>query len=145
MSDRLLVIVRHAKAEDGDDDHARRLTERGRRDAVHTAQHLAELGIAPARVLCSDAARTRETWERMAVILGGSPAVAFLPELYLAEPDVVWGAIEASDGSPLLVLGHNPGLESLVQALTGRLVPMSTGAAAVLGGPDWDLRSIFRP
>src|SRR5581483_8000810 len=59
-----LYILRHAKAEplsSGQEDHDRRLMARGVRDAERLGQYLAAQGIRPDHVLCSTAARARET------------------------------------------------------------------------------------
>ncbi|MDE1930450.1 MAG: histidine phosphatase family protein, partial [Alphaproteobacteria bacterium] len=58
-----LFLLRHAKAmaQHGDGDRARGLSEAGRDSARTIAAAMAERHIAPSLVLCSDAARTRET------------------------------------------------------------------------------------
>ena len=58
-----LVIMRHAKAErTAATDHARQLTDRGRRDAVAAGQMLAQSGASLELALVSTAARAQETW-----------------------------------------------------------------------------------
>ena len=70
-----LYLLRHAKSSWSDPalpDHERPLSPRGRRDAKRIADHLLELGIEPALVLCSTAARTRETLELVRPALGAA-------------------------------------------------------------------------
>ena len=66
---RRLLLLRHAKAErsqPGGRDHDRVLTQRGRADAKTLGAYLARHRLVPDRALVSTAARTRETWERVA-------------------------------------------------------------------------------
>jgi len=63
--EKTLIILRHAKAEAGEDDHARRLAERGVREAGQMGAAMAERGIVPQKILCSTARRTRETLESL--------------------------------------------------------------------------------
>lgn len=74
-------------------------------------------GLVPARVLCSPATRTRQTWALMAPILGDLP-VAFPADLYRAGSAEILAAVREAHGeSPLLVIGHNPGLQEAAVAL----------------------------
>lgn len=141
---RRLVVVRHAKAEDpglSTDDHARPLTERGRRDARAAGSQLALIGVAPRRALVSDAARTRQTWLEMAHELGDAEVIV-APRLYHAELSTFVAVLddEPDDAHTVLVVGHNPGLEELVRYLAQQVVALSTATALVLeaeSGPDW--------
>jgi phosphohistidine phosphatase SixA len=63
---RTLLILRHAQTEDtrpGSRDSERRLTPDGERDAEQVGDHLRKQGITIDKVLCSSAARTRQTLE----------------------------------------------------------------------------------
>lgn len=156
-----LVVMRHAKAvsDAGAGDHARVLTDRGRRDAAAMAQRLRSLGWAPDLVLCSDAARTLETWERMAQVLERPQEVHVDRRLYLTGADAVATVLhdlgDRSSGT-VMVVGHNPGWEQLVIALCGREEELPTAAAALLEreGADpwyrsvrsgWRLEALLRP
>lgn len=160
--DRRLVVMRHAQAKSphtGEVDHERRLTDRGRKDARKIAEHLVELGWVPERVVCSDSARTVETWARMVDRMPGPIEVLTTPRLYGAgfaelsavaaeQPDVV---------RSLLVIGHNPGWEEVVNELSGEPVTLGTANAALLAHPDaagwrdalepgsWRLVDVLRP
>lgn len=132
-----LVVMRHAKAVadvGAGGDHARPLAERGRTDAQLVGRRLVALGWSPDRVLSSDSARTRETWERLSEVLIGAPAPTFTRQLYLADPAVVVDALFelGPDTRTLLLLGHNPGWEQLVSSLSGEGVEMPTASAALL-------------
>ncbi|MGL5849545.1 MAG: SixA phosphatase family protein, partial [Phycicoccus sp.] len=71
--DRTLILLRHAKAEEGDAerDHERELTARGRRDARAAGAWLHEHGIGVDEVLCSTSERTQQTAEE--IWAGGCP------------------------------------------------------------------------
>jgi phosphohistidine phosphatase len=73
----------------------------------------------PDLVLCSTAARARETWATAAVHLSGAPEVIYERALYLAEPAAILKHVKhrAENRSSVLVIGHNPGLQALAQSL----------------------------
>ena len=75
-------------------DHDRPLAPRGRRDAKLIARHLLALELAEVLVLCSSAARTRETLELVRPALGASRAL-LEPELYAASSDELLRAFVA--------------------------------------------------
>ena len=124
-------------------DHERPLSPRGRRDAERIAGHLLGLGVEPALVLCSTAARTRETLELVRPALGGA-TVELEPELYGASAQ---GLLERLHAVPeavasVMLIGHNPGLEDLALLLAssgpelGRLeTKFPTAALATLTLP----------
>ena len=74
---------------------------------------------APNLVLCSTAERTRETLELVLPALARRPQIRYDRSLYLAEWPALLSEIRAVAGetSPLMVVGHNPGLEQLAIAL----------------------------
>ena len=119
-----LFLLRHAKSSWEDPelaDHDRPLAPRGRRAAKLIAKHLRRQGIAPELVLCSSAARTRETLELIAPALGEDVPVQIEDELYAASEQVLLERVrEVEDGiESLLLIGHNPGVEQLALLLAG--------------------------
>lgn len=115
-----LILTRHAKSDwstPGAPDHDRPLNKRGRRQAPLIGAWLASRRDIPARILCSDAARTRETLDLILPARGTAPDVALLPALYHAAPDTILGLIRAELVPTLLVIGHNPGLAEAAQRL----------------------------
>lgn len=130
-----LLLMRHAKSSwdhEELEDHDRPLNHRGRDAAPLMAEVLVESDLVPAMILVSSSRRTQETVERMLPILG-SPIVKIEPGLYHAGPMKIWGFVEKyfrkNDGT-LLVVGHNPGLETVVSNIVGNIVPFPTGAIA---------------
>src|SRR5215207_4189605 len=66
MDQRTLLVLRHTKTEDtrpGSKDSKRRLTPDGERAALEVGDYLRTQGIAVDTVLCSSAARARQTLE----------------------------------------------------------------------------------
>ncbi|WP_019631791.1 SixA phosphatase family protein [Actinomadura atramentaria] len=114
-----LLVLRHAKAVDGDDmaDAARPLAPRGRRDAAAAGEWLRARGLVPDAVLCSTAVRTRETLDGLAL----DADVAYEPLLYDNDVDVAARLVrEAPENArTLLVVGHNPSMQQLVYDLAG--------------------------
>ena len=76
-------------------------------------------GYQPALVLCSTAVRTKETLELILQALGSEPKTLFDRALYLADWPLLMVEIQEAPAtaSPLLLIGHNPGLEQLAIAL----------------------------
>ncbi|MES9536925.1 MULTISPECIES: histidine phosphatase family protein [unclassified Actinomadura] len=134
-----LIVLRHAKAEAGfgKPDIDRALTDRGRRDATATGEWLRAGGLAPDRVLCSPAVRTRETLARLAL----DAEAGFEPGIYDNDPEGLLALIrETPDESErLLLVGHNPSVHQLVHDLTGQAPDaFPTCALAVIDLPSGD-------
>jgi phosphohistidine phosphatase len=123
---RTLLVLRHAKAVhvEGMADLDRGLTDRGRRDAAAAGGWLHESGLLPDRVLCSSAARTRQTWQEVSAALGPQAALAavsFESRLYYAGLGRLLDAVRETGGRmrTVLLVGHNPAVHDLVADLTG--------------------------
>jgi phosphohistidine phosphatase len=134
---RTLVLVRHAKSAWPDEVHdtERPLNKRGRRDAPATGRWLrAHVGHVDA-VVCSPAARTRETWGLIAAELARAPDPIFDERVYAATAETLLAVVRGipDDVGSALLLGHNPGVADLVTVLTGAELDMKTSALAVLG------------
>lgn len=121
MAVREIILVRHAHAESavsGQDDRTRPLDLRGEAEADAAGQWLKQHAAAPDRVLCSPAARTRQTCERVLAALGYAD-VREEPRIYEATPATLLRLLdEHADVTTLMLVGHNPGLETLVALLT---------------------------
>ena len=115
-----LLLLRHGKAEGAaSDDRKRALIPRGKTDSARIGSFLREDAYIPDTVLCSNAIRTRQTLDAVLPELQAKPAVKYLAELYLAEPELVLSLIRKSSDQvqTLLIIGHNPGLEQCALAL----------------------------
>jgi len=119
---RQIFLLRHAKSSWGDPaqgDFDRPLNERGRRNARAMADFLKGAHIRPGLVLCSAAARTRETFELLEPALEGVP-VSFERELYEAGKHDLLTRLRHLDDhlASVLLIGHNPGLHRLAAHLS---------------------------
>jgi phosphohistidine phosphatase len=120
MSTLRLILTRHAKSSWDDPtvaDHDRPLNARGIRSAGLIGGWLASRGDVPGEVLCSDALRTRETWDHIAPHLGGAPALTLKPALYHAGPDVMLAVLRHATQPVVMMLGHNPGIAEFAARL----------------------------
>ncbi|MFG3527620.1 SixA phosphatase family protein [Streptomyces sp. NPDC047917] len=117
---RRIVLLRHAKAEwSQDSDHERPLAERGRKDAPVAGRKLVDSGIALDLALCSTAARTRETWKLAVHEMPQRPRTVYEDRLYEASLGELIALINETpdDVHNLLVIGHNPGMHAVADAL----------------------------
>jgi phosphohistidine phosphatase len=122
---RTLYLLRHAKSDRGDpelSDIDRPLAPRGRRDAPAMAAYMHDHDYRPDLILCSPAARTRETLALMQPTLCADIRVEYDRKLYLGSPDVLLRRLRDVDEAvaAVLLVGHNPGLERLAGALAPR-------------------------
>jgi len=155
-----LVVMRHAKSswKTGEQDHSRPLSRRGMKDAPNVAGALVSRDWVPELVLSSDSERTRQTWTHMAPVFGRDVFIEYRADFYLAGLHNVAERIETvpSDVLTLLVLGHNPGWEEAVYALSGQPIQMTTANAVLLQteadswaeaihGPVWSMVDVIRP
>jgi phosphohistidine phosphatase len=119
-----LYLLRHAKAEakNPGGDRDRVLAERGRADAKAMAAIVAKRAIAPELVLCSGAARTRETLAILLPMLNPAPRVLTEDEIYLADARQLLKRLRAVPEAveSLMLVGHNPGLQELALLLSDR-------------------------
>lgn len=128
---RRLVLLRHAKAEPGGTvpDVLRPLALKGRSQAFAVGRSLAAVGVLPEVVLCSDAVRTRQTWDLVRAGLGDlQPEVTVTADLYTADVAQVLALVAAVDDRvrTVLVVGHEPIMSSVAEHLAG---PESDSAA----------------
>lgn len=118
-----LILTRHAKSSWDDPatpDHDRPLNERGKAAAADLGQWLGSRGYVPGQVLCSDAVRTRATWEGIAPALPGTPVLELKPALYHAGPDVMLAVLRHASTDVVMMLGHNPGIAEFAQRIVAR-------------------------
>lgn len=115
-----LQLLRHAEAAHAGTDRDRPLSGRGREQADRVGAWLRDHAGPPALVLCSAAARARETLAALGDLTAGAEVVVE-EELYGAASDALLVRLwQIPDGtSPVLVVGHNPGLHDLTVHLTG--------------------------
>lgn len=156
-----LLVLRHAQAAPEtptSGDKERPLTEDGRRAAARMGRLVKDEGLVPDLLLSSSARRTRETVSELCASSGYAGPVHYLDSLYLAEAPAIIETIisHAGTAARVLLVGHNPGLEDLVAALTGESVSLPTAALVecAFEPADWSaldtgrqgrLERLFRP
>ena len=146
---RELLILRHAKSDwdtSAPSDFDRPLAKRGKRDAPRVGEWLYREGLVPNHIISSPAERARQTAIKVCKGLDcNKNQILWEPDVYDADLDRLLGVLaRCPAGSPtVLLVGHNPGLEALVDHLTGgdygesedgKLLP--TAAIARLEMPD---------
>ncbi|KXX66013.1 SixA phosphatase family protein [Marichromatium gracile] len=122
---RELLILRHAKS-DWDagavTDFARPLAKRGRRDAPRIGAWLYREGLVPDQVLSSPAERARQTAIMVCKRLDfDKRRIHWEPGLYEADLPALLEILAQCPqaAATVLLVGHNPGLEQLLQYLAG--------------------------
>ncbi|WP_152361534.1 SixA phosphatase family protein [Microlunatus speluncae] len=118
MTTRRLLLLRHATAEDfrpGFEDKDRRLTERGRAEAVAVGDWLRQQKIVVDHVVCSSAVRTRQTLAGLEL----SAPVDFSDAIYSGEAEtIITAAGELDDGIGTgLIIGHSPAIPTAARDL----------------------------
>lgn len=139
---REVVVMRHGKSDWSTDepDFARPLSTRGHRDAARMADWLAERDLEPHRVLTSTAERAASTARYVIERFGiDADRVDARDSLYLAHAWTWLAALEDCPPGRMLLCGHNPGLDDLVEYLSATRLPrtpegklMTTAAVAHL-------------
>lgn len=156
-----LLLMRHAKSRWGTpelSDFDRPLNKRGRNAAPKMGRFLRAQGLRPDVVLVSSAVRARQTAEAVMDAAEFDSPIFFRPALYLASVEEHLDGLRKLQGDVdcVLVVGHNPGLEELVELLTGSSEFLPTASVAFLSLPidSWEdlcgelrgvLESVWRP
>lgn len=135
-----LLVVRHAKSSWDDpalDDHERPLSKRGQRDAPRMGELVRQYGLTPDVVISSDALRARLTAEAVAEAARYPGEILLDPHLYMAGPADILSLLPKvqENAKTVMIVGHNPGLEQLVEQLTGKRQDLPTAALAQIGLP----------
>lgn len=130
-----LYLLRHAKSSWSDAslaDFERPLNKRGLKEAPVVGRLMRERGVTLDLVLCSPAARARETARLALEAAGLETEVRLDARIYEASmKDLLTIIAEIDDGiENLLLVGHNYSLENLLGHLTGDAHRMPTAALA---------------
>lgn len=131
-----LLLMRHAKsswADPGQPDFERPLNERGRGAAPLMGRFLRRQATNIDAVVCSPAARARETAALALAAAGCTCGVRYDARIYEASAARLLAVVNdiAEPAATVLVVGHNPGMEEFVRLLTGaRGERMPTAAVA---------------
>ena len=124
-----LILWRHADAEDGSDDAARRLTSKGRKQAAKMAAWLDERLPKTVRVLVSPALRAQQTAEALSRKSETCEQVSTRAQPAEILKAAGWGGAESGT---VVVVGHQPCLGAAAAlALTGKPAPWRIRKGAV--------------
>ena len=156
-----LLILRHAKSSwDNLDlsDYDRPLNKRGKRDAPRMGFFLRQQDLVPDLIISSTAKRAKKTAKLFAKAVGYKEKISLENVFYHAKPETYITVLReiSHDYERIMVIGHNPGLETLVTILTGSMELMPTAAIAhvLLPIDQWDqltgemegkLQNLWRP
>lgn len=156
-----LIILRHGKSSWGNanlGDHDRPLKKRGKRDAARMGEELVERDLVPDLILSSTARRARSTARRACEAAGCADRITETRELYLTgvQHQLRTIAAKAADEHQrVMIVGHNPTLEDMVEHLTGEDERVTTANLACidldvdswrqLPGARGALRFLLRP
>jgi phosphohistidine phosphatase len=141
-----VVFIRHAKSSWDDpylNDHERPLADRGLRDAPRMAQRLKKREIKVDAIISSDASRAKTTALILAETLHfPKDNIQFTPNLYMASANSILGEIKKTKNSvdTLLVFGHNPGFNEIIEKLGGEIdnLPTAGQFGFKLDIKDWE-------
>jgi len=148
---RQLLLLRHAKSSwtsAAATDFDRPLAKRGKQDAPKVGTWLHQQGMMPDYILSSPAKRAKKTAVKVCRALGlAKDRIHWEQRLYEAETDTLLSLLAEcpTDAGTVLMVGHNPGLESLLEYLCGDEIPITpdgkllpTAALAQLQmPPEW--------
>lgn len=118
-----LLIFRHAKSGHpaSVDDFDRPLCEEGNAAAPLIGAWIREHRLEPAAVLCSSSRRTKETLGLVLPHFRSPPKIEYDRALYLCEVPALLGKLRTVPAvSPVMVVGHNPGLHEMALSLLAR-------------------------
>ncbi|MBT8047777.1 MAG: histidine phosphatase family protein [Xanthomonadales bacterium] len=127
---RELLILRHAKSSwdsSAATDFDRPLAKRGLRDAPRVGRFLRDRGLVPDYVVSSPAERARQTVIAVCAEMGiSAEQIAWDSRIYHATTGALLDVLNEcpQDACRVLIAGHNPGLEVLLQNLCDHEIPM---------------------
>ena len=135
-----VLLMRHAKSSwkyEDLKDIDRPLNKRGKKDAPYMGELLAKKKKMPELIFSSSAKRARQTAKAVAKEGSYDGDIQYFDSLYLAEPQAYLDVLQQTpdEVKRVLIVGHNPGLESLLQQISGRVETLSTGAVAFVDLP----------
>jgi phosphohistidine phosphatase len=117
-----LYLLRHAKSSWGEphlSDRDRPLAPRGQRAAASIGRHLRSAGMEPEEVVCSTAARARQTLDAVFPFIGPHLTVHFEELIYRADSDELLERLRevSPTVASVMLIGHNPSIQELALTL----------------------------
>jgi len=135
-----LLMLRHAKSSWKNSelaDHDRPLNKRGKRDAPRMGELIVREALIPDLIISSSARRAKKTTQLLVEETGYAGEIIFERDLYAAWPEAYIETLSLipDEFEAVMVVGHNPGLEDLLEILTGEVERMPTAALADVSLP----------
>jgi phosphohistidine phosphatase len=132
-----LLLMRHAKSSWKNKDlpdSERPLNHRGEKDAPNMGQLLKKKKMVPDLILTSPSVRTQLTAKAVADKCGYNKEIVENKRLYMAETAEIFEVLRSlpDETNSVLLIGHNPGLEGILQILTGQVESLSTATIAYI-------------
>jgi phosphohistidine phosphatase len=132
-----LLILRHAKSSWKNEklkDFDRPLKHRGEEAANLMGKVLMMAELVPQVILSSPAQRAKQTTELVVAESKFKGELKFVDSFYMGEPENYITALKElpDEIERVMVVGHNPGLEALLQLLDGKVNSLTTGSLAYL-------------
>ena len=142
---KLLLILRHAKSSwefSELSDHDRPLNNRGKRDTLRIGKKILEEGIVPQLIICSSAIRASSTASKVAKACGYQGEIIVENSLYDSGYIEYLNVVKKNDDKYdiIMLVGHNPHSEQLLEILTGTMntMPTCTVACVRLSVASWN-------
>jgi phosphohistidine phosphatase len=138
-----LLLMRHGKSSWKDSslpDYERPLKKRGKKDSEKMGKLLKKENILPSLILCSGAKRARQTAEILMEESHFPGKIKYLDSFYMSEPEAYVEKLKTLSEVPsVMIIAHNPGLETFLQMLVEEIDSLPTAAIAQLELPinDW--------
>jgi phosphohistidine phosphatase len=135
-----LLILRHAKSswkKPGLADHDRPLNKRGKGDAPRMGQWVEQQDLVPDLIITSTANRARVTAEVVAENSGYEGEIQLERSFYMGYPEAYLEVLRQlpDEVQTVMVVGHNPGLEELLEELVMEPERLPTAALARIDLP----------
>ncbi len=132
-----LLLLRHAKSSWKDTsvkDFDRPLNQRGLKAAPAIGRLMRKRKLQPELVLSSPAERARQTTQLVLEAAGLKTEVRYDERIYEASAARLFEIVSQIDeeAGMVMMVGHNPGFEELLEALTGEARSLSTAALACI-------------
>lgn len=130
-----LILMRHSHAVSNNSaysDHERPLSDEGQTLATTTAKVLTAWTIN--EIICSTATRTVETAAILGTTLDPQVTPQTCEQLYLSSPasySTVAASMIDDKSECVTMIGHNPGIASLISTWADEFVPVSPATAAI--------------
>ena len=137
-----LLLFRHAKSswkDVGLADFDRPLNKRGKRDAPRMGKLIKEMGFQPDVIISSSAKRAKDTIIAAAKEFEFDGEIQFTRDLYGAYPEIYFELLShlSAKVRSVMMVGHNPEMENLLEMLIGYYERFPTAALAVV---DLDIK-----